>query len=916
MKITHCRINRMKNPLGFTLGTLRASWIVEDTRATTQKWAEIEVALDANFTEVVYDSGKKQLSSLAAVLPIELKARTRYYWRVTVEADNGEQAVSETNWFETAKEQENWIAEWITVPEQLQTENPVFEKTICTEQAREARLYLCGFGLYTAWLNGEKVGQEYLSPGCNDYNMWLQYQTYILPLQKGENTLRISLGNGWYKGRFGLGGAMSNYGHAFHLIAEVRDRDELLAATDASWQVHAGPIGENGIYDGETFSPAMESGDAIPACLDTEMKEALEKGIRILQARRSLPVVVHEERKPMELIHTPAGEWVLDFGQNMAGIVRMHVKAEKGVKVRLQFGEILQNGCFYRDNLRGARAEYVYVSDGQERTVEPQFTYYGFRYVKVEGMEKVCPENFTALVLYSDLEMTGHIRTSDAKLNQLISNCVWGQKSNYLEIPTDCPQRDERLGWTGDTQVFAGTACFSMDSFAFLSKQMYDVYMTQKELGCVTNTVPAFQDKEPTSCAWGDVATIVPWILYTYYGDAEILRQQFDSMKLWADYMYEKEQACGGHGLWETKTGFGDWLAMDHENPAERYAGGTDLTYLHTAYYYYSTTLVQKAAHVLGSAEEEMYAKRAERIRQAFLKHYYTPDGLLAVTTQTAYAVALYMGLYPDGGAQKIADLLADKINAAGGRIKTGFIGTPILCRVLSQYGYSALAYKLLFNEETPSWLYAVNLGATTVWERWNSVNPDGSVNGTDMNSMNHYAYGSILEWMYRHMAGIRPLEDTPGFKQVVIAPEVDMRLREVDMTYDSAAGMYRVAWKILDNRHLQLEVQVPFDAKATLYLPGSDCTEELSAGTHSFSYETDQPLWKILTVHDNFNELREYPPILPLLDKYIPMWKDLPRIFTDIPLTEMANDPYLPVNQETIARLEKELDAVNAPGN
>ena len=239
----------------------------------------------------------------------------------------------------------------------------------------------------------------------------------------------------------------------------------------------------------------------------------------------------------------------------------------------------------------------------------------------------------------------------------------------------------------------------------------------------------------------------------------------------------------------------------------------------------------------------------------------------MAVTTQTAYAVALFMGLYPEDGAQKTADLLADKINVAGCRIKTGFIGTPILCRVLSQYGYSALAYKLLFNEETPSWLYAVNLGATTVWERWNS---DGSVNGTDMNSLNHYAYGSILEWMYRHMAGIRPMEDAPGFKQVVIAPEVDMRLREVDMTYASAAG------------------------------------------TYSFNYETDQPLWKILTIHDNFNELREYLPILPLLDKYIPMWKELPRIFTDIPLTEMANDPYLPVDQETIAQLEKELDAAN----
>lgn len=902
----------MTDPVGFDLGTPRASWVVEDTQGTCQKAARIEVSCDKEFRELIWDSGMGNISSLGTEIGIELKPYRRYYWRVTVIADNGESAVSSINFFETAKLDEPWKAEWITVPKELTTENPVFETSFIYENERASqpessgsvRLYVCGLGLYTAYLNGKRIGNERLTPGCNDYNMWLQYQTYELDVKPGVNVLKISLGNGWYKGRFGPSNRINNYGDAFHLIAEVREDGRYIAGTGSSWKVHSGGISANSLYDGEIFDPASESAEYFDAAYDTD-----DTLTGRLKDRLSLPVTIHEEKKPVRVIHTPADETVLDFGQNFAGILRVHVNEPEGTMVHLQFGEELEHGNFYRDNLRDAKAEFIYYSDGTERTVEQEFTYYGFRYVRVQGVSDVDPDDFTGLVLYSDLEMTGSVTTDNSKINQLISNCVWGQRSNFVDVPTDCPQRDERLGWTGDAQVFSGTACFNMDSYAFLNKYLTDIYMTQKELGCVTNFIPTFQHTEPTSCAWGDVATILPWNLYMYYGDKDILRRQFESMKMWADYMYSKDLDCGGRGLWITKSGFGDWLALDNDDPKERYCGGTDLTFLHTAYYFYSTSIVAKAAAVLERKDEEkVYAARADKIKKAFIRRFFTPDGLLAVNTQTAYAVALYMGLCPEDAVQLTADTLAEKIINGGGTLKTGFIGTPILCRVLSQNGYSDIAYRLLFNEDDPSWLYAVNLGATTIWERWNSLNPDGTFNGTDMNSLNHYSYGSIVEWIYRHVIGIQPVESAPGFKKAIIAPELNKRMKSADAKYISAAGEYRIFWTVTDPRRVHLEINVPFDATAELHFPGSDRIDKLCSGQFSFDYELETPLWEPVSADTNFADLREDPAATSVLDKYMPGWKDFPPIFTSVPLRDLADDPYLNVSEETIELIVKEL--------
>lgn len=838
MKVLRCKINHVTNPLGFALSPLRASWTVEDTAAVRQSWARIKVALDESMEKLVFDSGEDAAaSSLAYPLPLELSPRTRYYWTVQVMGDTGETAVSDVNWFETAKLDEPWQAHWITLPEDF-TENPIFTKEFeVPAGVQKARLYAAGLGEYQVYLNGQRVGDEYLAPDCNNYDAWIQYQTYELNLTPGVNRLSLSLGNGWYKGKFVFSQIQNIYGDTFRALAELRAEllggAELVIGTDETWSVQAGPVIFNNIYDGEVVDPAAVGCKTMAAA-------ALPDDFEKLTARLSLPVKVKMERLPQQILHTPAGETVLDMGQNFSGFIRFRCQEPKGTKVRLQYGEVLQGGNFYNDNLRTAKAEYVYISDGVERLVEPCFTFYGFRYVKVEGFTKeVRPEDFVGCVLYSDMEQTGSLTTNLPKVNQLISNALWGQRSNYLDVPTDCPQRDERLGWTGDAQIFAGTACLNMDSYAFLNKYCYDLYTTQQTVGHVTNVIPAFTLTDPTCSAWGDAATVIPWTLYLYYGDWAILSQQYESMKAWVEYIKGRDEASGGKRLWMGDFTFGDWLAMDHENPKERSFGGTDPDYISSAYYYYSTRLVEKAARVLQKEEEAAhYQAMAEEIRAAFRREFFTESGRLAIPTQTGYVLALFFDLAPEESRERLMKELKKKLTDNQGYLKTGFVGTAYIAKALSENGMNDLAYGLLLNENVPSWLYAVNQGATTIWERWNSLLPDGRVNGTDMNSFNHYAYGSIVEWMYQYMAGIRPCTDGAGFKKVTIAPMVDARIRQVDSVYHSAAGTYEVHWQLGEDDSLTLDIQIPFDAEAVVTLPLSHKEPlMLTAGRYHFAY-------------------------------------------------------------------------------
>ncbi|MBT2599361.1 MULTISPECIES: alpha-L-rhamnosidase [unclassified Oceanobacillus] len=843
IRITNLRTNQIENPLGYELARLRLSWITENEQSDSlfQSYASVEMADDQDFNNIIYESGKrKDIDSLSFTPNVTLEPRTRYYWKVTVWGDTGDFVTSDIAWFETGKMDEQWQAKWIT-PKLDKEIHPLMRKSFHFDKEIEsARIYISGLGIYHLEMNGEKVGDEYLAPGFHAYNYWLQYQTFDVTsqLKQGENAIGVMLGNGWYKGRFGFDGEFYElFGDQFALIAELhvtlKDGTTSIIKTDDTWKCTKSPIAFSGIYDGEIYDATQEIKDwSSPGLNDHNWEEVMETEINTekFTSRLSLPVKVMEERKPIEKVVTPAGETVLDMGQNMTGWLRFKVDLPKGRKIHLQFGEILQGGNFYQENLRTAKAEYQYTSDGTTKVIEPYFTFYGFRYVKLTGFEDdIDLGNFTGCVLYSDIEETGHIETSNPLVNQLFQNAMWGQKGNFLDVPTDCPQRDERMGWTGDAQVFASTASFNMYSPAFFNKYMFDLREEQKRIdGSVPFTVPSITPEgehlasQHGSAAWGDAATIIPWTLYLQYGDKELLSEQFETMRDWVDYIKKQDDSSGGKRLWQVGFHFGDWLALDGADP-NGFFGGTDTTYVASAYYYYSTTIVVKAANVLGKYDlAEKYSRLAEEVKQAITNEFFTPNGKSSINTQTAYILALHMDLVPEHYKERIAQDLRDKLAEDHMHLKTGFVGTPYFAPALSEMGSSEDAYTLVLNEDYPSWLYAVKLGATTIWERWNSVLPDGSISDTGMNSLNHYSYGSIVEWMYRYMCGINPVERAPGFREILFTPRPDGRLAYAKATLNSAAGRIETGWKLNGDGSLAFTFKIPFNTKAKVVLPNA----------------------------------------------------------------------------------------------
>lgn len=949
MRITHLKTNRIANSLGYALDRPSLSWIVEDTPDHTQQAAQVIVARDPGFDQVVFDSGKTEgaeIDSLGYRPKLPLAPRTRYYWKVRVWGET-EQAESEVAWFETAKMDEPWQAQWITPAfDDHETHPYLFKHFDLPGRPVSARAYVCGLGLYCLELNGQPVADGVLMPGCNAYDQWIQYQTYDLTdhLQEGANLLTAMLGNGWYKGRYGLGqfGENKAYGDEFALICELHiqleNGEELVLGSDTSWQAAPAPVLESSIYDGEVYDARIgKPGDGVERVYAVK---PIDLGLAKLEARRSLPIRINEEIKPQALIHTPAGETVLDMGQNMVGWLRFRVAAPAGTKVHLQFGEVLQGGNFYRDNLRSAKAEYTFIANGEETVAKPNFTFYGFRYCKVNGWEgELDPDDFTGCVVYSQMDLTGEIETSNPKVNQLFRNALWGQKGNFLDIPTDCPQRDERLGWTGDTQVFSGTACFNMDSSAFFAKYLYDLAKEQAQRGgMVPHYVPSVGNPGGGSAAWGDVATILPWNVYEFYGDIAILEQQFDSMRAWVDYIKSQDEAAGGRRLWTTGFHFGDWLALDGDDP-DSPMGGTPEDYIASAYYYYSTSLVARAAAVLGKADvAAQYQRLADEIKAAIQREYLTPTGRLAINTQTAYVLALFMNLVPDEHRARVvndlrARLLHDKVH-----LRTGFVGTPYICRVLSAHGANDLAYRLLLNEDYPSWLYAVNLGATTIWERWNSLNPDGSISSTGMNSLNHYAYGSIVEWMYRDMCGLNPStgdDQVSGFRHAWIAPKPHYALQHARVRYRSAAGWYESGWQIDEEGGLRFDLCIPFGATASVVLPdasldavrvngqpaqagrqvGETVELELGAGRYAIAYQPTKPYYEVFSTYTPVARLLQHAGAREALTAKLPAISHIPEGMLarigEASLRELVKSPFVHLSEDELMALDELLGGI-----
>ena len=580
----------------------------------------------------------------------------------------------------------------------------------------------------------------------------------------------------------------------------------------------------------------------------------------------------------------PNGEWVLDFGQNITGVVHAKLDLPAGAQVRLRHAESLdENGNFYTGNLSFAKSEDTFRSAGQPAEYLPRFTCHGFRYLCVEGLPESQrdPAAFTACVLTTDLRRTGQFRCSDERVNQLQSNIQWSQQDNFLEVPTDCPQRSERLGWTGDIRAYGCTALFNSDAALFLKKWLRDLAADQGEDGAVPYVVPDVLDApgQPVSTAsfWGDSAVVLPWEIYMASGDRAVLREQYPSMKAWVDYMTAQ---TGENGLWQTGFQYGDWLGLDAERTGlvDERVGATDPYLAANVSYADSTRLLAETAALLGYAEDAAhYRALHDSIVEAFRREYLTPTGRMVSETQTALTLALHFGMLPETQRQAAAARLATSVEAHKNHIITGFVGTPFVCDVLSDNGRHDLAGKLVLQDDNPSWLYEVKMGATTIWERWDSILPDGSFNPANMNSLNHYAYGSIGSWMYRRLGGLEPLE--PGYRRFRFQPQPVRGITWAECSLDSPYGIIRCAWRCENGRYT-LDLTVPANTTAEVHLPEQAEVLTLGSGTHHWEYATATNLAaERYTMESTLRTVMDHPVTRPILEQYAPEFLSNPMM-------------------------------------
>ncbi|WP_282806059.1 alpha-L-rhamnosidase [Lactobacillus isalae] len=817
MKITNILINQMVEPLGFKLDNFQVTFAVEDLNISdfSKVYKKIKI-FEAESNKVIYLVDYEQYENNQFNVKVNLKARTKYIVEISIKALN--QEVKASSFFETGKLDEPYLGKWIASPDKT-ISNTLFCKKFQRKNVgiKRARLYASGLGLYEAYLNHQKIGNEYLSPGFTNYQDWIQVQTYDVTSLMQENLkfeLLFSVGDGWYKGRLGFDGGKTNiFGDQQMIIAELHldyeDGSKEVIKTDSSWRTAEGKVTKAEIYYGEDFDENKKI-DSWQAAIE------LEKSTDQLTDRLSLPIIIHEKLPVKKIIKTPKNEAVLDFGQNHAGWPSFFNTAPKGKKVTLTMGEILQDGNFYKDNLRKARASFTYISNGEEKWIRPHFTYFGFRYVKVEGIDNVKKENFESLVLYSNLLQTGKIETNNEQVNKLFNNVLWGQKSNFFDIPTDCPQRDERLGWTGDAEIFAKTASFNMNSYEFFKKYAYDMKLAQEENnGKLPIVVPDIGLKSSGMAIWSDAATIIPWLIYKFYGNKDILKQNYFQMKSWVNWIGENTTT---KDMWTGGMQLGDWLALDN---GDRPNGRTDSSFLATLYYLISTQILANSAQVLEQTQDhDYYQDLTERIKSKLCNKYVTMDGKVAINTQTALALALKFNLVLGNQKKQVTNDLVELIKLDNNHLSTGFVGTPYLLSALSDNGKHEKAVDLFLNDNFPSWLYEVKMGATTMWERWNSVLPDGRMNPKGMNSLNHYSFGAVMSWMYEYVVGFRKFD--PGFRNITFAPLFDYRLRSVKASLKTSYGKISVNYKLEINKahKINLEIDIPFGMNVKMILP------------------------------------------------------------------------------------------------
>ncbi|MEP7357512.1 MAG: glycoside hydrolase family 78 protein, partial [Anaerolineales bacterium] len=842
----------LANPIGLDAWPPRLSWRLESPeRDVRQTACQILAAADPQQLDAddgaLWDSGRVETdaSLFQAYGGARLKSGQRVYWKVRVWDGQGQaSAWSEPGFWEMGLlRPSDWKAAWIEpdLPEEGLVSPPAPMLRSGFQVAggvRSARAYITCHGLYELALNGRRVGEALFTPGWTSYHKRLQYQTYDVTnyMVDGANAVGVTLGDGWFRGHMGWQFKRANYGITLALLAQLvityADGRVQVVGTGADWKAATGPILKSDIYHGEEYDARLEKAGWTEAGYDDSAwagVKLVDHGLAQLVAPDGPPVRRQEELKPVSIFRTPNGQLVADLGQNMTGWVRLKLRGAAGTAVTLKHAEVLDaDGNVYFANLRTARQTDRYVlKGGGEETFEPHFTFHGFRYVTVDGYPgELTPDALTGVVIHSDMARTGSFECSNPLLNQLQHNILWGQKGNFLDVPTDCPQRDERMGWTGDAQTFLRTGAFNMDVAGFAAKWLKDVAADQAPDGAVPHVVPDVLF-EGGATGWGDAAVICPWTIYQCYGDLGILARQYKSMAAWVEYM---RQQAGDDFIWSTGTQFGDWLAVP----------STDMRFLkpvtandliETAFFAYSTSLLQQTAVALGKARDAAkYARLLKRIKAAFRKEFVTPSGRVGSDSQTGYVLALMFDLLEPKAAAEAARRLEADVRARGNELTTGFLGAAFLPHVLSRYGYVETAYALLERTAYPSWLYPVLHGATTIWERWDGLKPDGTFQDVGMNSFNHYAYGAVGDWMYRVVAGMEIDAQVPGYKRIIIDPHPGGSLSYARAWHDSPYGRIESGWTLADGA-FELSVTVPANTEAEVHLPADTVEAVMESG-------------------------------------------------------------------------------------
>ena len=840
VKISKITTDYVTNLVGATQ-VPQIGWVIEaDTRNAVQKQYHLQVAEDPGFTKCAFDSGETADSTSQHIIPkMELETLTRYYVRVKITLEDGsDSAWSDPVSFLTGLCKGKWEASFISADSDEDEKNSkatlVRKEFKLSDDIAEAYLTCTALGLYEVYINGTRVGRDELTPGFTSYKKHLVYQAYEVTdlLKAGSNAIGAMIGAGWYKGKMGFTETYNNYGKrsAFlgQMLIRYKDGTSQVLATDATWKGADAPIVFAEIYDGEIYDAAKEiPGWSSPGLNEANWRkiEEIQYDKSVLESQDAAKVAEIEPVQAKKIFKTPQGDTVIDFGQNLTGWIHVTAAGNPGDVIQLDCFEVLdKDGNVYLDNLRGAKEQIKYTF-AESKTVEyhPSFTFMGFQYAKITAFPgEAVIGNFTAYAVHSDMDETGFFECSNPEVNQLQHNILWGMKGNFVDVPTDCPQRNERLGWTGDAQIFCRTASYLMNTYNFYKKWLRDVEVDQTPEGGVPHVVPniiadvAFDDwlfsrGTHSAAAWADVAVIMPWVLYQTYGDKEILKKQFHSMQGWVDFM----RAHANDYIWNYKLQFGDWVALDAEEGSYFGATPNDLTC--TAYFAYTTGLFVKICHALGKTEEEKnYQDLYGKIVDKYQRTFFEKDGTLTAQTQTAHIVSLYFNLVPEQYKDVVTEGLKELLAKEGGHLVTGFVGTPYFCHALSENGCTKEAYDLLLRDDFPSWLYQVKKGATTVWEHWDGMKPDGSMWSPDMNSFNHYAYGAVGEWLYRVCAGIEIDDADPGYHHIIFQPHIGGNFSYAQGTYESIYGTVRSRWSV-DDQIVTLEFDIPANTTASI---------------------------------------------------------------------------------------------------